>query len=59
MWRSIRERGYEGVDLLDILGFDTVDLGTLAESRLSEPNTPLHASPTWENRRQVSPCRSS
>ncbi|WP_030377126.1 MULTISPECIES: NADPH-dependent F420 reductase [unclassified Streptomyces] len=31
--------------LLDVLGFDTVDLGTLAESWRSEPNTPLYALP--------------
>ena len=33
----------EVADLLDALGFDTVDLGTLAESWRSEPNTPLFA----------------
>jgi predicted dinucleotide-binding enzyme len=32
-------------DLLDVLGFDTVDLGSLAESWRSEPNTPLYAFP--------------
>lgn len=31
--------------LLDVLGFDAVDLGTLAESWRSEPNTPLYALP--------------
>jgi predicted dinucleotide-binding enzyme len=31
--------------LLDVLGFDTVDLGPLAESWRSEPNTPLYAFP--------------
>lgn len=35
----------EVAGLLDILGFDTVDLGTLAESWRSEPNTPLYAFP--------------
>ncbi|MFB8183452.1 NAD(P)-binding domain-containing protein [Streptomyces sp. NPDC055966] len=35
----------EVADLLDILGFDTVDLGTLADSWRSEPNTPLYAIP--------------
>src|SRR5690606_33971733 len=33
----------EVADLLDALGFDTVDLGILAESWRSEPNTPLFA----------------
>jgi 8-hydroxy-5-deazaflavin:NADPH oxidoreductase len=32
-------------DLLHVLGFDAVDLGTLAESWRSEPNTPLYAIP--------------
>ncbi|MFD6289224.1 NADPH-dependent F420 reductase [Streptomyces sp. NPDC060205] len=31
--------------LLDVLGFDAVDLGTLADSWRSEPNTPLYALP--------------
>ncbi|MGN9780766.1 NADPH-dependent F420 reductase [Nonomuraea sp. ZG12] len=35
----------EVTDLLDVLGFDAVDLGTLAESWRSEPNTPLYAFP--------------
>jgi predicted dinucleotide-binding enzyme len=35
----------EVADLLDVLGFDAVDLGTLAESWRSEPNTPLYAFP--------------
>lgn len=35
----------EVADLLDVLGFDAVDLGTLAESWRSEPNTPLYAIP--------------
>ncbi|MER7673224.1 NAD(P)-binding domain-containing protein [Kitasatospora sp. NPDC096128] len=35
----------EAAGLLDVLGFDTVDLGTLAESWRSEPNTPLYAIP--------------
>ncbi|WP_433697109.1 NADPH-dependent F420 reductase [Nocardiopsis sp. CA-288880] len=35
----------EVADLLDVLGFDTVDLGTLADSWRSEPNTPLYALP--------------
>ncbi|MEV5411371.1 NAD(P)-binding domain-containing protein [Thermopolyspora sp. NPDC052614] len=35
----------EVADLLDALGFDAVDLGTLAESWRSEPNTPLYAFP--------------
>ncbi|WP_308401884.1 NADPH-dependent F420 reductase [Streptomyces shenzhenensis] len=35
----------EVTDLLDLLGFDAVDLGTLAESWRSEPNTPLYALP--------------
>lgn len=35
----------EVADLLDVLGFDAVDLGTLAESWRSEPNTPLYALP--------------
>ncbi|MFJ3640274.1 NADPH-dependent F420 reductase [Streptomyces sp. NPDC090108] len=34
----------EVADLLDLLGFDAVDLGSLAESWRSEPNTPLYAS---------------
>ncbi|MBV1949388.1 NADPH-dependent F420 reductase [Streptomyces sp. BV129] len=33
----------EVADLLDLLGFDAVDLGPLAESWRSEPNTPLYA----------------
>ncbi|MGD6741549.1 NADPH-dependent F420 reductase [Streptomyces sp. BH106] len=33
----------EVADLLDLLGFDVVDLGSLAESWRSEPNTPLYA----------------
>ncbi|ANB04530.1 oxidoreductase [Streptomyces ambofaciens] len=32
-------------DLLNVLGFDAVDLGTLADSWRSEPNTPLYALP--------------
>nr|WP_263657548.1 NAD(P)-binding domain-containing protein [Nonomuraea gerenzanensis] len=32
-------------DLLDILGFDAVDLGSLADSWRSGPNTPLYAFP--------------
>lgn len=35
----------EVAGLLDDLGFDAVDLGTLAESWRSEPNTPLYALP--------------
>lgn len=35
----------EAADLLDVLGFDTVDLGTLADSWRSEPNSPLYALP--------------
>ncbi|MGA5122078.1 NADPH-dependent F420 reductase [Streptomyces pseudogriseolus] len=35
----------EVADLLDVLGFDAVDLGTLAGSWRSEPNTPLYAVP--------------
>lgn len=35
----------EVAGLLDVLGFDSVDLGTLAESWRSEPNTPLYAFP--------------
>ncbi|MBZ6091474.1 NAD(P)-binding domain-containing protein [Streptomyces olivaceus] len=35
----------EVAGLLDVLGFDTVDLGTLADSWRSEPNTPLYAAP--------------
>lgn len=35
----------EVAELLDVLGFDAVDLGTLAESWRSEPNTPLYAIP--------------
>jgi predicted dinucleotide-binding enzyme len=35
----------EVADLLDVLGFDTVDLGPLADSWRSEPNTPLYAFP--------------
>ncbi|MBM9506196.1 NAD(P)-binding domain-containing protein [Streptomyces sp. KK5PA1] len=35
----------EVADLLDVLGFDTVDLGSLADSWRSEPNTPLYALP--------------
>lgn len=33
------------VELLDVLGFDAVDLGTLADSWRSEPGTPLYAVP--------------
>lgn len=33
----------EVAGLLDVLGFDAVDLGTPAESRRSGPNTPLYA----------------
>lgn len=35
----------EVAGLLDMLGFDTVDLGTLADSWRCEPNTPLFAIP--------------
>ncbi|MEU0227110.1 NAD(P)-binding domain-containing protein [Streptomyces sp. NPDC006284] len=35
----------EVADLLDDLGFDAVDLGTLADSWRSEPNSPLYALP--------------
>ncbi|MGP4088138.1 MULTISPECIES: NADPH-dependent F420 reductase [Streptomyces] len=35
----------EVADLLDDLGFDSVDLGTLADSWRSEPNSPLYAIP--------------
>lgn len=35
----------EVADLLDVLGFDAVDLGPLAESWRSEPGTPLYATP--------------
>lgn len=35
----------EVAGLLDVLGFDAVDLGTLAESWRSEPNTSLYALP--------------
>ncbi|MBT2411701.1 NAD(P)-binding domain-containing protein [Streptomyces sp. ISL-12] len=35
----------EVAGLLDVLGFDTVDLGPLADSWRSEPNTPLYALP--------------
>jgi predicted dinucleotide-binding enzyme len=35
----------EVAELLDVLGFDAVDLGPLAESWRSEPNTPLYAFP--------------
>ncbi|SDF74024.1 hypothetical protein SAMN05216553_10347 [Lentzea fradiae] len=35
----------EVTDLFDVLGFDVVDLGPLAESWRSEPNTPLYALP--------------
>lgn len=35
----------EVADLLDVLGFDAVDLGPLADSWRSEPNTPLYAIP--------------
>lgn len=40
--------------LLDVLGFDTVDLGPLAESWRSEPNTPCTPSPTWARPRPAS-----
>ncbi|MET0495040.1 MAG: NAD(P)-binding domain-containing protein [Actinoplanes sp.] len=36
---------HEVAELLDTLGFDAVDLGPLAESWRSEPNTPLYALP--------------
>ncbi|MBF6334103.1 NADPH-dependent F420 reductase [Nocardia transvalensis] len=32
----------EAAHLLDLLGYDAVDIGTLADSRRSEPNTPLY-----------------
>ncbi|MEU8706491.1 NAD(P)-binding domain-containing protein [Streptomyces sp. NPDC048565] len=35
----------EVAELLDVLGFDTVDLGALADSWRSEPNSPLYALP--------------
>ncbi|WP_255307953.1 NADPH-dependent F420 reductase [Streptomyces marincola] len=35
----------EVAGLLDLLGFDSVDLGALADSWRSEPNTPLYALP--------------
>ncbi|WP_447034885.1 NADPH-dependent F420 reductase [Streptomyces sp. DSM 118878] len=35
----------EVAELLDILGFDAVDLGNLADSWRSEPNSPLYALP--------------
>ncbi|MBD9724481.1 NAD(P)-binding domain-containing protein [Streptomyces caniscabiei] len=31
--------------LLDVLGYDTVDIGTLADSWRSEPGTPVHVQP--------------
>ncbi|GKQ41917.1 NADPH-dependent F420 reductase [Streptomyces sp. A012304] len=35
----------EVTELLDTLGFDTVDIGTLTESWRSEPNTPVYVYP--------------
>ncbi|WLW58321.1 NADPH-dependent F420 reductase [Streptomyces sp. YU58] len=35
----------EAAELLDSLGYDTVDIGTLADSWRSEPNTPVYAQP--------------
>ncbi|MEV0640904.1 NAD(P)-binding domain-containing protein [Streptomyces sp. NPDC050619] len=35
----------EAARLLDSLGYDTVDIGTLAESWRSEPNTPVYVQP--------------
>jgi predicted dinucleotide-binding enzyme len=35
----------EVVELLDILGYDAVDIGTLADSWRSEPNTPVYVQP--------------
>ncbi|MEV7086508.1 NAD(P)-binding domain-containing protein [Streptomyces sp. NPDC093085] len=35
----------EAAEVLDLLGYDTVDIGTLAESWRSEPGTPVYAYP--------------
>jgi predicted dinucleotide-binding enzyme len=35
----------EAADLLDVLGFDAVDFGALAESWRSEPSTPVYVTP--------------
>ncbi|MBG0855702.1 NAD(P)-binding domain-containing protein [Streptomyces spinoverrucosus] len=35
----------EAAQLLDTLGYDTVDIGTLADSWRSEPNTPVYVQP--------------
>ncbi|WTE74232.1 NAD(P)-binding domain-containing protein [Streptomyces sp. NBC_01615] len=35
----------EAIELLDILGYDTVDIGTLAASWRSEPDTPVYVRP--------------
>ncbi|MBT2417344.1 NAD(P)-binding domain-containing protein [Streptomyces sp. ISL-22] len=35
----------DAAELLDTLGYDTVDIGTLADSWRSEPNTPVYAQP--------------
>jgi predicted dinucleotide-binding enzyme len=32
----------EAIALLDVLGYDAVDIGTLADSRFSQPGTPVH-----------------
>jgi predicted dinucleotide-binding enzyme len=35
----------DAAELLDTLGYDTVDIGTLADSWRSEPNTPVYVQP--------------
>ncbi|MDH6441137.1 putative dinucleotide-binding enzyme [Streptomyces sp. SAI-144] len=35
----------EAIALLDVLGYDAVDIGTLADSRFSQPGTPVHVQP--------------
>ncbi|MET9373703.1 hypothetical protein ABZX98_06065 [Streptomyces sp. NPDC002992] len=35
----------EATELLDALGYDAVDIGTLADSWRSEPNTPVYIRP--------------
>lgn len=35
----------QAVELLDVLGYDAVDIGPLAESWRSEPGTPVYVTP--------------
>ncbi|MER5218174.1 NAD(P)-binding domain-containing protein [Streptomyces sp. NPDC002838] len=40
----------EAAELLDTLGYDTVDIGTLTDSWRSEPNTPVYVQPYLQGR---------